>query len=160
MKTIFTIVGLLFIGINSASCSTKQHPKDFGFILIHGMGPGDTLDTFKSRITKSIDYDRDISTTFILSASQLDTVYTLMKDIDFFNYPTNFGALEPSITPTPTYIFRVHLKGSWKTVKWQCGLQSENKQSTYLHKLIDLILRYIWESNEYKNLPDSKIFYE
>lgn len=138
------------VGVNQLPSKT---PDNFAFRFKYGSHRGNILDTFEGTLMVDMVFS-DTTIPFKLSKEQMDTVYTKMVEIDFFNY-RNFKTLEELKRSKCRKHFDYKVRAD-TIVKHIGTISCEGvyKQKTdLLEQLNSLIIRFIQLSKEYKKLP-------
>ena len=127
-------------------------PSNFAFKYIYGSRT--IIDAFRGTFTKDMVAEPDTTIPFHFKPEQLDSIYSKMLEFDAFNFP-----LEWSIED-------FHKYGCWENhillLRADSVARSIQiiprlpKYNIYIHKIDQigkLILKYVYESEEYKRLP-------
>jgi hypothetical protein len=133
-----------------------ETPEDFAFVFKSTFAGVYTLNTFNGtfrRITRSAG---DTTISFHLTKSQLDSVYALMRDIDFFSLPEY---LEPEggtmDFPSPWSSYDVRANGVLKHVSFGGSFTSGVFAMQNVRRLNELLIEMVTNSLEYRQLPHS-----
>ncbi len=134
----------------------SEPPQDFAFAFKYTFEDVYSLNTFNNtfqRITRSTG---DTTISLHLTKPQLDSVYALMMDIDFFSLPEY---LEPELDikafASPWCSFNVRTAGVMKHVSVGGSFTSGVLAIQNLRRLNDLLVDMIRDSPEYQKLPGS-----
>jgi len=173
----YTVLLLLCISFTHLGCqsildSENQYescnPENNIINLIFKYGSGPTknvLDTYQCCFTKDMVCDPPLLTSLILTKGELDSIYSLMLQMDFFNYPDTLipdlpDSLLISSTPYSTFYFYVESKTEIKELLWQNNISGPDAKVQALIKLIDLISGYITRKESYLALPQPRCGYD
>lgn len=136
----------------------SKTPDNFGFRFVYGYSDFIILDTFNStlRIQYTRHYGGRVDTTifFKLPKEPLDSIYTKMVNIDFFNYPIIETAEETKKHPCMMHItYKVRADTIWKNLySYACDGPYKQKAEE-IQQLNSLIWRLVESSPNYKGLP-------
>ena len=161
-KIVLCVVLVFSLSLILASCNANNQmlenkPSDFNFVLNYGVDAKNQLDTQKELFTKDMVMDPSVTTTLKLTDEEMNEIYTLMKNINIFNYPNNFNSYSHSRrTPYSTYSFKIIVNGKEKNINWKDEGASDNKDAVDLRNLIIRIQEIVRSKDEYKKLPEAK----
>lgn len=143
----------------SKSISTPIRDSNFNFIFKHGVYGANILDTFQNTYTKDMVPDPPVTANMYFTQEDMDMIYQKMKDIGFFNYPTDFNDRIPAgspigiVTPSSSYYFKVEFDKKVKELTWYAGRVYQDDMAKDLESLINLITQIIYSKDEYKRMP-------
>jgi hypothetical protein len=134
-------------------------PNDFNFISSIA-DSSYILDTYKNKVTKTIDWELDTTISFVLPVSEKQKIFKILKEIDIYKYPQNYAPTSTvKVSPTFSYQFEFTLNGVDYKINWKENTESETKDAKELRKLF-LEIQKILENNDLiKDLPESKRVY-
>lgn len=159
MKTIRLIVIVLVIVFGCDLRSTKYPatmPKDFNFIS-NIADSSYVLDTYKDKLTKTIDWELDTTIAFVLPLYEKQKIYNILKVIDIYKYSENYAPTSTvQVSPTFSYQFEFTLNGIDYKINWKENTESETKDAKELRNLFREIQNDIEKDGQVKKLPESK----
>ena len=133
-----------------------ETPRDFAFRFKSTFAAVYTLDTFNGTLQRITESNDDTIISFHLSKCELDSVYALMRDVEFFSLPEY---LEPEggiwVFPAPWYSYTVRAHGVMKHVSLGGSFTSGVMAIQKLRRLNKLIIEMVTNSPEYRMLPRS-----
>lgn len=156
-------VRLLIIGLVIIVGCERRHtnypetmPNDFNFFT-NIADSSYILDTYKDKLTKTIDWDADTTITYELSLSERQKIYKILKAIDIYKYPENYAPTSTvNVSPTFSYRFEFTLNGVDYKINWKENTESDTKDAKELRTLFQEILKAIETDDRVKKLPESK----
>ncbi|MDP2917529.1 MAG: hypothetical protein Q8O16_06335, partial [Dehalococcoidia bacterium] len=159
-------VSIIAICLLIAGCGTPR-PAQSGFNLVfrYGIGAKNELNTFNGTYTKDMVQETSITVGFSLASEETNAIYQKMQEIGFFSYPDRFvvsvppGAPVGTVTPHPSYYFKVQYGSQVKELWWDDSIRNDDAQASKLRQLIQLIQNIIESKPEYKKLPAPKSGY-
>jgi hypothetical protein len=157
---IFTllIIGcvIIFGCVRRLSHYPDTMPNDFNFIS--NIADGEyILDTYKSKLTKTIDWDTDTTISYKIPFAEKQKIYKILKKIDIFQYPENYAPTsKKDVFPSFTYRFEFTMNDIDYKINWQENTESEIKDARELRKLFIEIQKYLENDYIIKELPESK----
>lgn len=172
MKKILMIILILILSMLSCEksfdpyksdvdcpCNSENNPVNL--VFKYGISGKNVLNTFEGTYTKDMVVDPSITICLELTAGELDTIYSKMLQIDFFNYPDTFHVPLVSdtvavVTPHSTYYFDVESGQRRKEIFWEDELLNADTDAEKLRELIHLIVNTIHSREAYKNLPEPR----
>ncbi|WP_395048042.1 hypothetical protein [Flavobacterium sp.] len=137
-------------------------PNDFYFII--NSGGNDSYNSKNSTFTRK--YLEDDKTVKIeLTKEEKESIYSFMKEINFFKMPNKFEPKESVISITDPGFYRsivMFSDGKQKVVSYNTGYTSEEnkKRATNFFRLYDMIWNILRNKNEVINLPESDFHYK
>ena len=137
-------------------------PNDFCFII--NSGGNDSYNSKNSTFTRK--YLEDDKTVKIeLTKEEKESIYSFMKEINFFKMPNKFEPKESVISITDPGFYRsivMFSDGKQKVVSYNTGYTSEEnkKRATNFFRLYDMIWNILRNKNEVINLPESDFHYK
>ena len=170
-----SIVGL-FIGIILTGAigivmyTSTSINSNFDFILKYGYEGRSVLNTYNDTYTK----EGSPIIKMELSKDEMETILNEMQKIDIFNYPEAFPAYMHVNIPVKQYL-EVTFKGQKKTIAWSLdnmppfGINIEtneviiedkykDNEVIILDRMTNMIIRIIEAKDEYKKLPETKLY--
>jgi len=159
MKTIGLLVIVLVIVFGCDRRSTKYPetmPNDFNFSS-NIADSSYMLDTYKDKLTKTIDWGLDTTISFQLSLTEKQNIYKIFKEIDIYKYPENYAPKSTlKVFPTFSYQLGFTLNGVDYKINWKENSESDTKDAKELRKLFREIQNTIEKDDQVKKLPESK----
>ena len=155
---LIAIVSFLLVGCGLPG----QTVTDFDFIFRYGITAKNELNTFEDTYTKDMILEPSITVNMSLTAEEKAEIYQKMVEIDFWSYPDRFsvkvkpGEIVSSVTPYPSYYFKVTRDSEIKELWWDDNIGNPDGRASKLRELIQLIENIIRSKDEYKNLPEPK----
>ena len=137
-------------------------PDDFYFII--NSGGNDSYNSKNSTFSRK--YLNDDKTVKIeLTKEEKESIYSFMKEINFFKMPNKFEPKENIVTiidPGFHQSIVIHCDGKQKTVTYNTGYTSDKnkKRAENFFLLYDMIWNILRNKNEVINLPESDFHYE
>jgi hypothetical protein len=149
------VVSLLATACNRVPVET---PPDFAFLFKSQFAGVYTLNTFNKTFRRTTKSTGDTTIVLQLKKSQLDSVYTFMRGIDFFSLP-EYLEPEGAVTdfPSPWSTFSVRANGVIKRISFGGSYTSGVSATQNLRRLSKLIIEMITNSPEYRYLPQSGV---
>ena len=123
------------------------------------ISPVNVLDTFENTFTLDMVKDPAVTVNLFLTQADMAVIHQKMKEIDFFNYPSNFNDRIPpgqptgNVVPPVVYYFKVKDGAVVKEVTWNAGILYQDKKADDFESLSQLIQKIIASKDEYKRLP-------
>ena len=135
---------------------------EFEFKLSFGAYGRSNINTFENTITKDLVSAGNIKTEYIMPEATRKEVYSMLERMDIMNFPSdlNFPLNNEHVDHLN---LRVIIEGEEKIVTWTViwgftfeGDMSSNitKQHLQFQELVEFISTYVYESDEWKSLPD------
>ncbi|NPD45463.1 hypothetical protein [Lentimicrobium sp. S6] len=148
------LFGLLAIGLivmfgceQRSSDYSDSMPDDFNFIA-NIADNSYIFDTYRGKLTKTIDWKRDTTISYQLPIGEKQKIYKLLKNIDIYKYPLNYAPTSTvKISPTFSYCFKFTINGIDHKINWKENTESEIKEARELRKLF-LEIQNILEKDE------------
>jgi len=110
-------------------------PNDFNFIS-NIADNSYILDTYKDKLTKTIDWELDTTISYQLPVSEKQEIYKILREIDVYKYPENYAPTSTvNVSPTFSYQFKFTLNGVDYKINWTENTESENKDARELRRL-------------------------
>jgi hypothetical protein len=133
---------------------------DFGFRFAYGACGTNILDTFAGTYIKDMLGAAPITITLTLSNEEQTRIYTKMRAINIFAYPTTYtidirNAAEVGyVTPAMTYSFSLRNAGQTHNVTWLDNITKPTApQAERLRELAQLIMNAIEQQQKVRQLP-------
>ena len=156
MTTQVLIVTLLSICTGACNGVPPETPPDFAFVFKSQSAGVYTLNTFNETFCRRTKSTGDTTIPFHLGKAQLDSVYTLLRGIDFFSLPEY---LEPEggvmAFPSPWSTLQVRANGVTKRISFGGSFAPGVKATENLNRVNEFIMGMIVNSPEYRGLPHS-----
>jgi hypothetical protein len=137
-------------------------PNDFYFII--NSGGNDSYNSKNSTFTRK--YLEDDKTVKIeLTKEEKESIYSFMKEVDFFKMPNKFEPKESVISITDPGFYRsilIFSEGKQKVVSYNTGYTSDEnkKRAGNFFRLYDMIWNILRNKSEVINLPESDFHYK
>jgi hypothetical protein len=137
-------------------------PNDFYFII--NSGGNDSYNSKNSTFSrKYLDDDKIVK--IELTKEEKQSIYSFMKEVDFFKMPNKFVPKENIISITDPGFHRsivIYSDGKQKTVTYNTGYTSDEnkKRARNFFRLYDMIWNILRNKNEVINLPESDFHYK
>ena len=137
-------------------------PNDFYFII--NSGGNDSYNSKNNTFSRK--YLEDDKTVKIeLTKEEKESIYSFMKEVDFFKMPNKFEPKESVITITDPGFYRsivIYSDGKQKTVTYNTGYTSDKnkKRARNFFRFYDMIWNILRNKNEVINLPESDFHYK
>ncbi len=162
-----SIVGL-FIGIiltgaiGMAMYKSTELNSNFDFMLKYGFEGRSVLNTYDDTYTK----EGSPIIKMKLSKDEMETILSEMQKIDIFNYPEAFPTYMHVNLPIKQYL-EITYKGQKKIITWSLdnmppfGISVDNYEDNevlLLDGMTNNIIRIIEAKEEYKKLPESRLY--
>lgn len=159
MKTIGLLVILLVIVFGCDRRSTnypETMPNDFNFIS-NIAESSYILDTYKDKLTKTIDWELDTTISYQLSLAEKQNIYSILKEIDIYHYPQNYNpTTRVRVRPSFSYQFEFTLNGVDYKINWKENTESDTWDAKKLRKLFREIKNTLEKDDQVKKLPEDK----
>lgn len=137
-------------------------PNDFYFIINSGEidGYNSKNNTFTRKYLKN---DKTIK--IELTKEEKESIYSLMKEVDFFKMPNKFEPKESVISLSEPGFHRsimIFSNGKQKVVSYNTGYTSDEnkKRAGDFFRLYDMIWNILQKKSEVINLPESDFQFE
>jgi hypothetical protein len=131
-------------------------PNDFNFFS-NIADSSYVLDTYKNKLTKTIDWELDTTIAFVLPLSEKQKIYKIFKKIDIYKYPENYAPTSTvSVSPSFYYQLEFTLNGVDYKINWKENTESDTKEAKELRKLFQEIQKAIEKDERVKKLPETK----
>lgn len=145
----------------SFSCNiTTYDNNSFGFIMHYGMLGGNILNTFEKTYTKDLIFDGTITIPFHLTSEEMDSIKSMMYDIDIFSYPRNYSSQPETkrvyMTPAVLYKLRAKSENNEVYIEWNDSyyIEENDSKANNLLSLLKTIENIIHSKPEYKAPPE------
>ncbi len=157
---VFTVVLTSIYGYNYVQpyIGVPNRPEDFSIIFRYGVGAHNVLDTSKGTYTKDMIVGDDITINFKLSSYELDVIWALICQNDFFELDEQVDG--PWITARshyPTYTLTVNARGypdKQLTMKG-CDFNHSDSERSFI-KIVGKIVTMIEGKRAIKSLPEPR----
>ena len=157
------LIGLLVIGlviVFSCERRTTKYPEtmpnDFNFIS-NIAESSYILDTYKDKLTKTIDWERDTTISYQLSLAEKQRIYSILKEIDIYHYPQNYNpTTRVRVRPSFSFEFEFTLNGVDYKINWKENTESDTRDAKKLRNLFRMIQNTIENDAQVKKLPEDK----
>lgn len=124
-------------------------PQDFAFRFESAYG--NILDTFHHTFTKDMVFDPDTTIPFTLSPLQMDSVYSIMRAMNLFNFPQYWSN---ELRPRKRIKFLIQLDSLKRSCTFDLSFESTKGDTTMaVRTLNQMIYRMIESSPAVKALP-------
>lgn len=167
-KTIFIVILTGIVLIGNGILEARNWPywfpqrQDLNLIFKYGVGAKNELNTFKNTYTKDMVVDLPITINLTLSDQEIETIYTKMKAVNFFNFPQELptprdpNALITIVTPCDDFYLKVISDSGNKEYFWDnCG-EKLYQNFSELDELSNLIQDIIQSRTEFQELPEPR----
>ena len=137
----------------------KDKPNNFAFIYVFNIqGDFDSLNTFNN--TFSIKFgDVDTMVSFRLNEDQVDSIYSMVRNIHFLNYPRNYKSEHIMIVlPHYSYYFKVRAGNYSNDLSIGTDICSNDPNTKNLGSLFSMIYRMIHAATDFKKIPEPKLW--
>jgi hypothetical protein len=148
----------------SSSLDPQVPASNFGFTFEFGSCNVDVLDTFGGTFTRDMMVENDITVPLALTDAQMRTIYRMMVEIGFFDYPAVFAIPTPKNEAigiaTPAMAFKITVINGdiTKTLSWKDEIiDPTTPEADKLRTLLWLIIGMIQENPVYQELPDPTV---
>jgi hypothetical protein len=137
-------------------------PDDFYFII--NTGGNDSYNSKNNTFSRK--YLEDDKTVKIeLTREEKESIYSFMKEVNFFKMPNKFEPKESVISITDPGFHRsivIHYDGKQKTVTYNTGYTSDEnkKRAGNFFRLYDMIWNILRNTNEVIDLPESDFHFK
>lgn len=119
------------------------------------------LDTFDGVFTKDLggSPSRTVTAQISLTDAQMTAIYRAIENTRFFDYPSAFSGIPTGLQvvaemhPAPTYRLEVRNGGVVHAVSWKDAYKPTTVEADRLRDLFSMVVGFIHEHPEYKNLP-------
>ena len=145
------------------NCECNSEENKINMIFKYGVTAKNILNTYNCTFTKDMIVDPSLTVCLKLTEIELDSIYSKMNQIDFFNYPDTFLINIPSntvvgfVTPFLTYYFFIEFDTLTKELFWEDEIISpSNESADNLSELIQMITEMIQAKEEYRRLPSPR----
>jgi len=143
---------------NIISSLNNGNSVDFNFCLNFNTYGKDQIDTYNGTFTKDLVLDGTKTIDFKLPDNIKAEIYKLMLGIDIMSFPDILKVDGMSVTPPCCYSLKVTMNGKTKNIFWNDGFypsMDENlpKDNVNFLKLVKYISDYIYNTEEYRNMP-------
>ena len=160
MTTSFILLGII-LGVTSMP-RIETHTTTFNVIFRYGVSGAEhpnELNTLEGIFIKDMVNKEPVSTKLDLTQEEIDTIYNMMTEIDFFSYPKSFkptikGDIFGIQTPFMVYYLEYQDEYRTKSVSWNDEyIDTGDVEYQNLNQLARMIIFIIEAKPEYKKLP-------
>lgn len=146
------------------SSSTTNEIDNFSFTFKYGVrnepgGPRNILNTSEQTYTKDMVFGQDVTTKLSLTNDERNQILQKVLSISLFDLPNDYSDTQPSCKiPYSSYDLTVVYGSTVKHLSWidHTGCNNENPITQKLNELSKLIISFIKQKQEYKNLPSAQ----
>jgi hypothetical protein len=133
-----------------------ETPQDFAIVFKSTLGGAFTLDTFNGTFRRVTMSAGDTTIAIRLQKVQIDSVYALIKEIDFFSLPESLAPKQGvTMFPSPSSDYLVRSNGRTKHVSASGFPGPDDRRLEELYRLNKLLIGMVTNSEEYRRLPPS-----
>jgi len=159
------LLAIIFISVpflqETSEIETYQTTSNIIFRYgISGAEFPNRLDTFRGQFKKDMVNKAPALTRLDFTQEEMDAIYRMMVEIDFFSYPTNYqptlkGEVIGDTDPHTVYYLEYHSESGKKVVRWNDQYHSTGDPKFHdLNQLARLIIYTIESKPEYQRLPE------
>ena len=165
-KVVFTILIIIVISTLFIFFLLSRSSRDeFNFRLNFNVMGREQIDTYKNTFTKDHVMNGIKTIGFGIPVEVKDDIYRLMKEIDIMSFPDTLENAGLNVTPSSDYKLTVTMDGNTKTIIWKDGIypgMSDDlpRYNADFLKLVKYIQDFIYQTDEYKNMPEANGGYQ
>lgn len=151
----------LFASLVSCANNSKHPnmPDDFNFSLRFGVGGKNKLDTYEDTFTNDLVLDGLETIDFVVPEEEKQRFYEALLQYGVDQMPNDLGVDNYYVTPANQLTFTYTCNGSTKSIVWAIGAWEEKdslpEQNNQFLRFVKFIREYIYETDQYKNMPPS-----
>jgi hypothetical protein len=155
---------LLFLsqgGATDIALARATQTSGFGFRFQVGDCLTETFDSFTGVFTKNLggEPERLVTAQLSLSESQMNTIHQTIEEIRFVDYPSQYRGVPSGLKvvttfgPASTYRLEVRIGARTHVVTWKDAYKPTTEEADRLRALFSMILGFIHNQPEFKQLP-------
>jgi len=142
-------------------CNSADNPVNF--LFKYGVTSKNILNTFDCSYQKDLVLDPPVTTHLKLTQAELDSLFEIMQQIHFFNYPDTFYVASDTlvyIEPSLKYYYEVTTDSLYKELYWKDSRVNPDILADNLRYLNNYIIHIIENKKAFKNLPAARGGYD
>lgn len=150
----------IFFELEKSQEAAKM-PADFNFVLRHGVGAKNIVDTFTHKLTKDLiaNGQRTVDQ-FHLSEAQMKDIYAEMLRRNVLSPKKLTAESNCRQIPFPSYYLKIQMNGEVRDLSWSKENCEYTEDAAALTELVDFIWKIVTETEAYKKMPESSGGYE
>ena len=140
----------------------SEMPEDFNFRLAYGTYGKQKIDTFSNTVVKDLVEDGSIEANIAFTKEEMKQIYTEMMKINIMGelVVENKNEKECSVITPSFTTWDIQINGETKSVYTKNYCDDYPKDALKLVRLAEYIHSILINKEEYKELPESKGYYE
>jgi hypothetical protein len=142
-------------------CNSAENPLNF--LFKYGVTSRNILNTYECSFQKDLILDPPVTTALKLTQEEMDSVFSIMKDIHFFDFPDTFFVSADTvirIEPSMEYYYAVTTDSVYKEIFWNDAIVNPDTMADNLRYLNNLIIHAVETKKAYKELPAARGGYD
>ncbi|WP_019414531.1 hypothetical protein [Paenisporosarcina sp. TG20] len=144
----------------SKTVDLEEMPVDFDFRLSYGTYGKQKIDTFNDTVVKDLVEDGTVEANITLTEQEMEQIYKQMMSIDIMESVVEIDEKECDVTPSSFTKWDIQMNGKTTSFYTKNYCDDYPEYTLKLLKLADFIHNIIINKEEYKELPESKGYYE
>ena len=159
-----SLLGMIIISIllGAMGCSVSEMPENFNFRLTYGTYGKQKIDTFSNTVVKDLVEDGAIEVNIAFTKEEMKQIYTEMMKINIMGelVVENENEKECDFSTPSVTIWNIQMEGKTNSISTKNYCDDYPEDALKLVRLAESIHDILINKEEYKDLPESKGYYE